>query len=49
MAIMAREKNGSPSRTAIPMCSPIITTSSTFFARRLRSANGKATCTITVP
>ena len=48
-AIIASEKNGSPSRNAIERCSQIIATSSTFFSRRLKSVNGKATCTITVP
>lgn len=47
--IIASEKNGSPSRNAIERCSQIIATSSTFFSRRLKSVNGNATCTITVP
>ena len=48
-AIIASEKNGRPSRTAMQACSSIIATSSTFFTRRLNRVKGKATCTITVP
>lgn len=46
---MASEKNGSPSSRAIPACSSIMATSRTFLTRRLKSVNGKATCTMTVP
>ena len=48
-AIIAIEKNGSPSSTAIDRCSTIISTSRVFFTRLLNSVKGKATCTITVP
>ncbi len=48
-AIIAREKNGNPSSTAIPACSSIIAPSSTFLIRRLNTVNGNATCTATVP
>lgn len=48
-AIIASEKKGSPSSTAMARCSAIINASNTFFARRLSSANGNATCVSTVP